>query len=146
VAGPALLLLAAVQVADLRPGIARIATFFAPAEPIPILKLQDPVWSRYPVIRAVPAANQGPHWEEIAVAAATRRLTTDAIYLARADPARIAALREAVLARLREGRPEPATLYVLRDAEALAAARAGGGQPRLIDGLMILAPEAAASR
>jgi len=147
--GLALLALLLVQAVDLRPGFARLAHFF-PATPAEVpLRLSDPFWAeaatRYTAIRAVPAANQGLAWEEIAVFAARHRMATDAIYLARSDAGRVAALRAETAARLAEGRPEPGVLYVLRDAESLALAQAGlrPGRDRLLEanGLHILAPD-----
>ena len=73
-----------------------------------------------------------------AAAAATHGAATDAIYLARADPAVLAAMGEAMLAWLREARLEPGTLYVLRDEAALAAARSGGLEPVRLDGLWVV--------
>lgn len=147
--GPALLVLLMVQAADLRPGLARLAQFFPPTPAELPLRLADPFWAaaaaHYTAIRAVPAANQGPGWEEIAVFAARHRLATDAIYLARSDGRRVAALRAEVASRLAEGRPEPGVMYVLRDAESLALARAGlrPGRDRIIEanGLQVLAPD-----
>jgi hypothetical protein len=147
-AGVVLALLVVVQVVDLQPGFRRLTHYF-PADPpqnAPVLR--DPFWGeaarRYQAIRAVPAMNQGPHWEEIAVFAARNRLTTDAVYLARSDEAAKARLNALTAARLAEGRPEPATLYVLRDAESLALARAGlrPGRDALfhLDGVHVLAP------
>ena len=137
-AGIVLLALAALQAWDLRPGYARIAHHFPPTPATIPLRLPDPRWAAASVIRAVPAANQGRWWEEIAVVAATHGAATDAIYLARADPAAIAAMAEAMLARLREARLEPGTLYVLRDEAALAAARVGRLAPVRLDGLWVV--------
>jgi hypothetical protein len=145
-AGLALVALTALQAVDLRPGYARIAHYFPPTPATVPLRLPDPLWARAAVIRVVPAANQGPWWEEVAVAAATHGAATDAIYLARADPAILAAMGEAILARLREGRIEPGTLYVLRDATAQEAARAGGLQPVRLDRLWVVPSPAALER
>ncbi|WP_424812692.1 DUF6311 domain-containing protein [Roseococcus sp. YIM B11640] len=154
VAGPrwgglALLALLAVQAVDLRPGYARIAHYFPPTPAELPLRLQDPFWEqaaiRYRAIRAVPAANQGRAWEEIAVFAARHGMATDAIYLARADASAVAGLRRRVAQRLMDSDPEPATLYVLRDEESLEIAREGlrPGRDAIIqaDGLNILAPD-----
>lgn len=147
--GVALLALLLVQAADLRPGIQRLSAFFpATAAELPP-RLADPFWAaaaaRYTAIRAVPAANRGAGWEEIAVLAARHGLATDAIYLARADARSIAGLQRDVLARLAEGRPEPGVLYVLRDAKSLALAREGlrPGRDALVeaDGWHVLAPD-----
>lgn len=148
-AGLALLGLVMVQAADLRPGFARLAHFFPPTVAEVPLRLADPFWAeaaaRYRAIRAVPAANQGASWEEIAVFAARHRMATDAIYLARSDAGRVEALRRDIAARLAEGRPEPGVLYVLRDAESLAQAEAGLRPGRDVirraDGLVVLAPD-----
>lgn len=147
--GLALLALLLVQAADIRPGLARLAHFFQPTQAEVPLRLDDPFWAEaarhYRAIRAVPAANQGVAWEEIAVFAARHRMATDAIYLARSDAAAVDALRREMAARLAEGRPEPGILYVLRDAESLALARAGmrPGRDRLViaNGLHVLAPD-----
>lgn len=153
-AGVALAALLAVQALDLRPGIARLAGFFPPTAAELPLRLADPFWAeaatRYRIIRAVPAANQGRGWEEIAVYAAHHRMATDAIYLARSDAGATEALRRDVAVRLAEGRPEPGVLYVLRDAESLALAQAGLRPGRDIireaDGFFILAPDWSVTR
>ncbi|MFL1460818.1 DUF6311 domain-containing protein [Roseococcus sp. DSY-14] len=144
-AGWALLALLGLQAWDLRPAYARIAHFFPPTEARLPLRLGDPEWRRLAAqasaIRLVPAMNQGPLWEEVAVLAATAGRPTDATYLARTDPAAAAALGEAVLARLRAGEPEPGVLHVLRNAAALEAARAGlPGRLRRLDGVWLIAP------
>ena len=144
-AGLALVLLLAVQAVDLRPAYARIAHFFPPTAATLPLRLADPEWrvlaAQAEAIRLVPAGNQGPLWEEVAVLAATARRPTDATYLARTDAAAAAALAAATLARLREGRAEPRVLYVLRDARAIAAAREGApARLRQLDGVWVLPP------
>jgi len=147
--GVALLALLMVQAADLRPTYDRFAHFFPPTAGQLPLRLSDPFWAeaatRYRAIRGVPAGNQGLAWEEIAVFAARHNMATDAIYLARTDARTVEALRRNMAARLAEGRPEPGMLYVLRDAETLALARAGmrPDRDRIIeaDGLRILAPD-----
>jgi hypothetical protein len=87
---------------------------------------------------------QALHWEEIAVYAATLGLATDAVYLARLDPAKVAALNAETLARLAEGRHEPGSLYALGTEETLAAARRGADPARdliaRLDGIWVLAP------
>ncbi|MDB5411808.1 MAG: hypothetical protein JWR10_143 [Rubritepida sp.] len=147
-AGLALLALLLVQAADLRPGYIRLAHFFPPTPAQVPLRLADPFWeqaaTRYRAIRAVPAANQGLAWEEIAVFAAHHRMATDAIYLARVDAGVIETLRRDMAARLAEGRPEQGVLYVLRDPESLALAKAGLNPASdvifHVDGLDVLAP------
>lgn len=146
--GLAMLALLAIQAVDLRPGYARLAHYFPPTTAELPLRLADPFWTkaaaRYTAIRLVPAGNQGRAWEEVAVFAASHGLPTDAVYLARADATAIARLRAEMAARLAEGRYEPGVLYVLRDAETVAQARAGmeEGRDRLFqaDGLDVLAP------
>jgi len=145
------LLLAAlllVQLADLRPGFARLAQYFPPAPATAPLRLADPFWmqatARYQRIRLAPTGMQARHWEEVAVLAATRGLPTDAVYLARIDPARVAALNAATLQRLSSGAYEPGSLYVLGEESMLAAAQAGMNPARDLlaqfDGLWVLAP------
>lgn len=144
-AGLALLALAAVQAVDLRPGLARVAGFFPPTPAEAPLRFADPEWARMAAgaraIRAVPARNQGPLWEEVAVLAARLRLPTDAAYLARADAAAAERLAADTLARLRAGRPEPGVIHVLRDDAALAAAREGVPERlRRLDGVWVVPP------
>jgi len=148
-AGLAMLALLLVQVVDLQPGFRRLAHYFPPEAPQNAPQLTDPFWAeaagRYSAIRAVPAMNQGPYWEQIAVWAAQNRLTTDAVYLARSDHGAMRRLREEIAARLTQGRPEPGTLYVLRDAQSRAQAQAGFREGRdgwfHVDGLYVLAPD-----
>ena len=87
---------------------------------------------------------QARHWEEIAVYAATLNLTTDAVYLARLDPAKVAALNARIAADLAAGRFEPGTFYALGSEETLAAARQGLDPARDLlarfDGIWVLAP------
>lgn len=117
------------QFADLQPGFARLARYFTPpAAAVLPLRLHDPFWleaaTRYDRIRLVPTGMQAAWWEEVAVLAATRGLETDAVYLARIDPARVAAVNSDMARRLGGGDWEPRTLYVLGDEGAIALARA----------------------
>lgn len=145
------LLLAAlllVQLADLKPGFDRLDRFFRPAPATAALRLADPFWmaatARYQRIRLAPTGMQARHWEEVAVLAATRGLPTDAVYLARIDPARVRALNAGTLHRLASGQYEPGSLYVLGDDAMLAAARAGMDPARDLlarfDEVWVLAP------
>ncbi len=147
-AGLVLAGLLVVQVADLRPGFARLHGFFRPTVATAPLRLADPFWmqatARYERIRLAPTGMQARHWEEVAVLAATRGLPTDAVYLARLDPARVEALNATTSARLATGRHESGSLYVLGDEAALAAARRGMDPARDLlrqaDGIWVLAP------
>lgn len=148
-AGLALAALAVVQFADLQPGFARLDRFFPTGPAVAPLRLSDPFWAEaarhYRRIRVVPNGNQAANWEEVAVFAATLGLETDAVYLARIDPARIAALNAEMAARLAEGRYEPDTLYTLGDEAALALARQGMDPSRdylaQFDRVTVLAPD-----
>lgn len=148
-AGQVLAVLVVVQFADLQPGFARLHHFF-PAGPAEApLRLSDPFWAEaarhYRRVRVVPNGNQAPNWEEVAVYAATMGLETDGVYLARIDPARVAALNAEMAARLAEGRYEPDTLYALGDEAALARARQGMDPSRdflmQFDRVTVLAPD-----
>jgi hypothetical protein len=148
-AGPLLALLVAVQLIDLQPGFARLARYFpADARPVAPLRLADPFWlqaaPRYARVRLAPTGMQASHWEEVAVYAATLGLPTDAVYLARLDPAKVEALNAATLSRLRTGNHEPGSLYVLGDETMLEAARQGMDASRDLlekfDGVWVLAP------
>lgn len=147
-AGYVLLALAAVQFADLRPGFARLDRFFPAGPAVAPLRLSDPFWieaaRHYRRARVVPNRNQAPNWEEVAVYAATLGLETDAVYLARIDPARVAALDAEIAARLAAGQPEAATFYALGDDAALDRARQGSDPSRDLlarfNGIWVLAP------
>jgi hypothetical protein len=71
-------------------------------------------------------------------------LETDAVYLARLDPQRVADLNATMAERLGGGRFEEATLYVLADEGALILARATHDPERDLigefNGLTVLAP------
>jgi len=146
--GLVLAALALLQFADLQPGFARIAGYFPPAPAVAPLRLQDPAWTeasrRYARVRLTPTGMQARHWEEIAVYAATHGLPTDAVYLARLDPAKVEALNARVLEELAEGRHEPGTLYALGSPATVAAALEGMDPERdallRLDGIWVLAP------
>jgi hypothetical protein len=148
-AGLVLCLLVLVQVADLRPGFARLARYFPEAAEVAPLRLADPFWidaaRRYTRVRLAPTGMQAKHWEEVAVFAATLGLSTDAVYLARIDPEKVAALNKATLRRLVTGDHEPGSFYVLGDEATLTAARQGmhPARDRLeqFDGIWVLAPQ-----
>ncbi len=147
-AGLVIAALVAVQFLDMQPGFARLDRYFPAGPAVAPLRLQDPFWAeaarRYQRVRLTPTGMQARHWEEIAVYAATRDLPTDAVYLARLDPAKVEALNGTTLSRLREGRHEPGSLYALGSDETLAAARAGHDPARDLiarfDGIWVLAP------
>jgi hypothetical protein len=147
-AGVVLAVLVVVQFADMQPGFARLERYFPVGPAVAQLRLQDPFWTeaarRYERVRLTPTGMQARHWEEIAVYAAARGLTTDAVYLARLDPAKVAALNARIAAELAAGRVEPGTFYALGSDETLAAARAGHDGTRDLlaqfDGVWVLAP------
>ena len=140
--------LVVIQVLDMRPGFARLHHFFPPTAATVPLRLSDPFWAEaarhYTRIRVIPSGNQAPWWEEIAVYAATKGLETDAVYLARLDPKRVAALNAKLARQLAEEEFEPQTLYVLADEGALALAGASHQPGRDLiggfNGLWVLAP------
>jgi hypothetical protein len=147
-AGVVLAVLVVVQVADLRPGFARLHGYFPAGPAVAPLRLADPFWReaarRYERVRLAPTGMQARHWEEVAVYAATLGLTTDAVYLARLDPAKVAALNARVATELAAGRFEAGSFYVLGSEATLAAARAGMDPARDLlgqfDGVWVLAP------
>lgn len=143
-----LLVLLAVQWADLRPGIVARGVEAAAAPREPPRRLSDPFWAeavrRYGRVRCAPAANIGPGWETVGALAARAGVPTDCAYLARVDDAAVAALRAKVAESLASGDYEPRTLYLLRDAESQALARASHDPARdlllLADNHWVLAP------
>jgi hypothetical protein len=147
-AGLLLSVLVAIQFLDMQPGFARLDRYFPAGPAVAPLRLGDPFWTeaarRYERVRLTPTGMQARHWEEIAVYAATHGMPTDAVYLARLDPARVEALNAATLTRLREGRHEAGSLYALGTGETLDAARQGHDPARDLigrfDGIWVLAP------
>ncbi len=137
----------AIQALDLRPGIRATQAVMAQAYATP-QSFIDPFWTlarpRYDRIRAIPAENLGENWKPVATIAAQLRMATDAVYLARVDPAVVAGLQDSMAERLSRGRYEPRTLYVLRDAPSRARAMAGMNPARdviiEVDGMVVLAP------
>jgi hypothetical protein len=146
--GVILTVLVLVQFADMQPGFARLARYFPEGPAVAPLRLQDPFWqeasARYARLRLTPTGMQARHWEEIAVYAATLGLSTDAVYLARLDPAKVAALNDRIAAELAAGRFEQGTFYALGTPETLAAAQRGMNPARDLlaryDGVWVLAP------
>lgn len=147
-AGVVLCVLVVVQAADMQPGFARLARYFPAGPAVAPLRLADPFWAeaarRYVRVRLAPTGMQARHWEEIAVFAATAGLATDAVYLARLDPDRVAALNARVAEELWSGRFEAGSLYALGSEETLEAARQGMVEGRDLlgrfDGVWVLAP------
>jgi hypothetical protein len=147
-AGPVLLALLLLQVADISPGIVALRRIFAavPAQVPP--QAQDAVWTeaakRYVRLRAVPTANEGADWATIGRLANELRLPTDSVYLARMDGRILWPLAERVQEAVRSGRYEPGTLYILRDEEARRFAEEGLDRSRdllrEVDGFLVLAP------
>jgi len=136
------------QAVDIEAGMANFRALVAEAPRVAAPRMTDPFWEgvpgRYQRIRAVPARNFGAHWEPIVRFAAPRGMPTDAVYLSRVDPAKVAALNARTLADLEAGRWEPGTLYVLRDAatRALVEARRDPARDVLaeVDGMVVFAP------
>ena len=144
-----LLTLAAVlQLADVSVGLERLRGLVAEAPREPEPRLVDPFWQeaalRYTRLRAVPADNLGAHWEPLARLAASHGMATDAVYLARVDQRAVEWLRREMAQRLVAGRYEEGTVYVLRDGETLALARASHDPARDLlgrfDRIDVLAP------
>jgi hypothetical protein len=97
----------------------------------------------YRRLRLVPASNNGAHWSDVAVYAAANGLTTDALYLARVDPRRVAALNARVRAQLESGAFEADTLYLLNAESSLWPTRGLDPATDLlgrVDGFVVLAP------
>jgi hypothetical protein len=148
-AGLLLFVLLVVQAVDLRHGLGTLRAHVADAPRQPVERLPHPFWEEagraYRKVRAVPAANQGEHWESVARFAARHGLPTDAVYLARIDAAAVTTLRETIAAALAAGRYEAGTLYVLRNRAMLAVAAASHDPERdllaEVDGLIVLAPD-----
>jgi hypothetical protein len=138
----------ALQLADIEVGMARFRALVAEAPPVAADRLRSSFWDdaalRYSRVRAVPASNFGPHWEEVARFAAESGLPTDAVYLSRVDPGVMQAVNARILADLRAGKWERGTLYILRNSSVrgLVARRASPSRDLLaeMDGIAVFAP------
>ena len=137
-----------VQVTDIEAGMSRFRALVAAAPPVAADRLPDPFWeeaaSRYQIVRAVPTANFGRHWEPVARFAAWHLMPTDAVYLSRVDPARVGALDARLRQDIAVGAWDPDTLYILRDQamREMVAARADPLRDLLatVDGITVFAP------
>jgi hypothetical protein len=146
--GGLLAVLLVAQAVDLEPAMDSRRAMLADAPSGVPPRLFDPFWSEaarvYARVRAVPAANIGEGWQSIAQFAMQAGMPTDSVYLARVDGAVVDALRRRMAEVLASGAYEPATLYVLRDVESLARARASHDPARdaivQVDGYWVLAP------
>ncbi|HEX4298539.1 MAG TPA: DUF6311 domain-containing protein, partial [Devosia sp.] len=91
VTGPLLLVLAALQIYDTYPGWGSFTSKFALDATSWQTPLSDPrlvaVASHYAAVRALPATNQVPGWDQIAYFALRNHKPTDAVYLARPNDA-----------------------------------------------------------
>ena len=142
-----LLMLVALQLVDLRPGLSglrgqlveRTQTSDAPS-------LQGPFWqaagTRYHRLRLVPTRVLAPGWEVLARYALAHGMDTDAVQLARVDWKRFNRVRDDQLRRLAAGEPEERTLYVVDASEVERAGRAARPQDAFfrLDGWNVLAP------
>ncbi|WP_049620607.1 DUF6311 domain-containing protein [Frateuria defendens] len=143
----ALGLLVAVQLVDLRPGLASLHTALvqrATLDDAP--PLEGPFWTqaaqRYTRLRLVPSRILAPGWERLARYAREHGMATDAIQVARADWKVFTQVRTQQVQRVTTGTPEEQTLYILDPAVAATVARAArpGDAVFALDGLDILAP------
>lgn len=136
------------QVTDIEVGMARFRALVAEAPPVAADRLPSAFWdeaaTRYARVRAVPAGNFGPHWQEVARFAAESGLPTDAVYLSRVDPGVVSTVNSRMLADLLAGRWERGTLYILRNPSVrrLVARRANPSRDLLaeMDGIAVFAP------
>lgn len=128
--------------------MARFRALVAEAPPVAADRLPSAFWdeaaTRYARVRAVPAGNFGPHWQEVARFAAESGLPTDAVYLSRVDPGVVSTVNSRMLADLLAGRWERGTLYILRNPSVrrLVARRANPSRDLLaeMDGIAVFAP------
>ncbi|WP_181336363.1 DUF6311 domain-containing protein [Hyphomicrobium methylovorum] len=138
----------AVQIIDTHGGRSKITGVLA-AEVGPQLKtsLADSFWNkageRYAKVRRLPASNMSSSWRDISYFASVHNMSTDAVYLARWNEARMSALRARGPDAVRTGTYDSDTLYVLDDsliALAQGSVRAQTDMLARIDGLNIVAP------
>jgi hypothetical protein len=147
VAGAFLALALAIQITDTRPGWSffRAETTSAgrhwPREPL-VSPFWDEAASAYRKLRLIPPGNVRPHWAAFGHLAARHGLSTDAVYLARMDPAAMAALDQRARDTLETARFDPDTLYILQEGSAARVADRLGDADLLtrVDGMWVVAP------
>lgn len=142
-----LLVLVAVQLMDLYPGLSGLRTTLQARTHTAPVSLHGPFWDaagrRYGTLRQLPLALRSPVWEELAFYAQLHRMRTDAVQLARVDWPCYLALYNHGQAALLGDRLDPSTLYLL-DAREVAVARVavpeGSAALFQLDGLNVLVP------
>ncbi len=145
-AGPLLLVLVAVQVWDTYPGWSAFAPKFAMTGATWPTSLDDPrldaVAAHYAKVRALPATNQVPGWDQIAYFALRRGKPTDAVYLARPNDAAYAAYNATLDDRIVRDALDPDSLYVTDRATAgrIAAAMSADDALFRAGGFYVFAP------
>lgn len=109
--------------------------------------LVDNFWeiaaTRYTKIRYIPIENKSPEWRNLAYFAATHKLETDAVYLARVGKTEIENAQTHSLEKLRNGNYDLDTLYILDDKsfnQALLSIDKKTTLQLKIDGLNVVAP------
>jgi hypothetical protein len=131
-----------VQIADTSAGWSQRRIDMSPHGPEWQTTLRSPFWQaaapKYRKLRWVPAASHPMRWPDLAYYAARHGMATDAVYLARIDPASRAASRRATVEAVRSRRFDRDTLYVV-DRQFAALWNLQGV---VVDGLIVIAPGA----
>lgn len=135
------------QIADTRAGWRPMRQRFdtEPSQTWP-QALTGPFWeqaaARYTRVRHIAPKSMAPHWAQLSFFAGTHGMTTDAVYLARVSRDAMRQSEQNAAARLRDGRYEADTLFIL-DNRSVQAARATLNDDDIlvrVDGLNVLAP------
>jgi hypothetical protein len=139
--------LAALQVWDTSAGWLPIRREHAETGSVIPSPMQSDFWGvaarHYRKVRSVPAANASRGWDAAALYAATNGLATDALYLARVDPRRLALLNARVRRQLESGAFEADTLYLLNGETyrwPLQSLDPAADLLGRVDGFVVLAP------
>ncbi|MEP6482346.1 MAG: DUF6311 domain-containing protein [Rhodoglobus sp.] len=130
VAGPVLLLLAALQVYDTSPGWLWLRSYLAVSGSSFATTIDDPrlgeVSKHYQAVRAIPPMTMMSTWEQVAYFALRHDLPTDAAYLARPDETGLTAYMGGIDDAITNHKLVPNALYFLdRDYAAQVSAAMG---------------------
>jgi len=144
-----LCLLASVQIVDTSQGWLSIrkslGTDMSSEMDSPLLK--DPFWKsaakRYKKIMRIPAGTQTLNWLQFATLASNNRMSTNSVYLARIDNAKVTEANTKLQKIIQNGKFDPETLYILDRPYVLPSLATAGKNDLIakIDGFFILAPE-----
>ena len=137
-----------IQVVDLLPLITGIQRYMATnlSSNSPLLKLQDSFWSQpftHKKIKLAPAKNLSPLWTTFSKYAIEKKLSTNAVFLARLDEKKLNRENIQTFENITTGKFDADTVYIVEDSYVIPAISNLNQQKDLfisIDGLNVLIP------